>query len=195
MYVHWLLSERFTQIYPGSRDILLILQTSERRRRMIMFVLILTCVSLIVAAQGSLRRSMTPVFSAVSMSGSLPLLRYGIMLHVVIICPSFVSVATPRPAVPQGRGRPFHGTAVTDGLRRNKKTNARWRRNTIATLQNYNKNKENELFSLVQFIGQDSAKKLICRDYFGLKLGNFSRYPVFRLNKTSLKKKEPNSPF
>lgn len=81
-----------------------------------MYVVFPTCVSLRVATEGPLRRPMAPVFSPVPMSGSSPLLRY-YTLHVVIVRPSFVSVATPRPAVAQRRGRAFHGTAVIDGLR------------------------------------------------------------------------------
>ncbi len=80
------------------------------------YVVFPTCVSLRVATEGPLRCPMTPVFSPVSMSGSSPFLRY-YTLHVVVVCPSFVSVATPRPAVAQRRGRAFHGTAVIDSLR------------------------------------------------------------------------------
>ena len=75
-----------------------------------------TCVSLCVATEGPLRGPMTPIFSPVSVSGSSTLFRY-YTLHVVVIWPSFVSVATPRPAVAQRRGRALHGTAVIDGLR------------------------------------------------------------------------------
>lgn len=79
------------------------------------YVVFPTCVSLGVTTEGPLRRPMTPVFSPVSMPGGSPLLRY--TLHVVVVCSSFVSVAAPRPAVAQRRGRALHGAAVIDGLR------------------------------------------------------------------------------
>lgn len=75
-----------------------------------------TCVSLSVTTEGPFRRPVTPIFSSVSVSGSPALLRYG-TLHVVVVCPSFVSVSSPRPAVAQRWGRALHGTAVVDGLR------------------------------------------------------------------------------
>lgn len=91
------------------------------------FVVSPTCVSLSVATEGPLRCPMAPVFSPVSVSGTSSLF-WDCMLHVVVVCPSFVSVTTPRPAVAQGGGGAFHWTAVIDGLREEEKeTTKGWR--------------------------------------------------------------------
>lgn len=58
---------------------------------------------------------MAPLLTSVSVPGSPPLFRYH-PLHVVVVHPSSVSVATPGPAVAQRGGRAFHGTVVAYSL-------------------------------------------------------------------------------